>query len=204
MFKTIKKTFIKILLIDKLPYLLSLLFLGVGVSMSYLIKEVKGWPLLEYNISQAVKAEEDTINGFYYKITISNITSNYIIKEVSFLVDYNNTKGRKIISATPLFKSPSHFPKHDYRKDDFAYELTVNNFQPNWEIDIILFVTGLNVPKLSFFSDQSINLVKRSLKTYIFKKQINFIIILTLIWILLIVSYLFVYVNLNDLKNEKK
>ena len=176
--------------------------MGVGATISYLIKEVKDWPLIEYSISKPVEVKPMPDPEFLTIITIANINSNKMIEEVKFKVILDYNLGITLRKAIPKFLPPFHASDALSSSDSVSYDLPIQNFQPNAVFKINLTTSGPVIPQFSCTSNKCINLAYRSLKTMLFRNQITIIIVLTLIWISFIFGYLFIIANLKQLKDE--
>ncbi len=189
---TIRQLFFGVLLIDKLPYLLSILFVGAGLIVSYLVKEVERWPILEYDVKFIEEIEIEKKKGFLYRIEVENITTTTLFEELVFLVDYNNPNNDRIIVAQPVILPPAHFKNLiDKLISGLQYEIALNKFQPGWKIHLELITTSKTQPVLSCFSPGLMYLKEKSFQTWVYKNKLSIIISLGAIWIILIVLYLF-------------
>lgn len=183
-----------------MPYLLSILFLGTGYFLSEIGSEIKNYPLLVYHISNHEKIDE---SRYRYRIILENVTNDQLFKELTFLVDYNNSKNYKMISARPVFKPPVHFRDFENQKiiNGLFYEFSVQNFQPGWEVPIVVDVTGPLNPTISISSDELINFKEKSITTSIYKNKTYLIFSLAILWVLIIMLYLIFYARINRKKN---
>lgn len=190
------------MLIDKLPYLLSMLFIGVGYLITYLTEDINNYPLIEYDVN--FQKKNDSLEIYHYKIKIGNITNNKMFKKLTLFVDYNNDKGYKILKARPKFKSPLYFKEYNIPdlNNGLFYEFDLTNFQPNWSFVIYVDVSGNLAPTISFTSDELINFQKRSIKTIAFKNKSYLLIGLVVLWIMVIIIYFISYVKAKRIESD--
>jgi len=197
----------RVLLIEKLPYLLSLLFIGVGLCLSYIFKNLEEWPVIEYSIkhSKSIKINDQDLE--VYSIKVQNITNKYVFEKMDLYIDYDNEFNYQIIDASLQIPPPSFFPDVGSSLENISslyYKLSIQHLQPSSEFSISVIVDGKFKPSLRVYSKDRAKVLEANLLTFLFKNQLQAIAATCFLWILIISLYLIFYAkNLKTKTNEK-
>jgi hypothetical protein len=189
----------ELLQLETIPYFLSVLFLAVGWSITYVAGKVEKFPLLEYHL---VVSEKDNAT-YTYEYTITNITTDKLFKNLEFFFDYRNDAGFIIDSATFYGVPPASFSA-EHHLSDVLYAVPITSMQPGNELVVKIVTKSSIEPALRFESDQEILLSEQSYLTWLYKNSLYLIFALIIVWLLLILLYLNEYTKRKPSRRTRR
>jgi hypothetical protein len=181
----------KLLLAENAPYLLSLLFICLGWTITYLIDKTDKLPVVEYDYNQ-----EKTDTSLMHKYTITNI-SNTLFKDLSLSFININSSGSKIINVRENPIEPTTLLTSNSVLSELNWKIPILNFQPRSIVEFYIETEGKHNLKFRGTSSQQVILLKKSPVTFIIRNYIYLLFGLFFFWAILICIYLRNYSQAN-------
>ena len=187
---------INILKIDKLPYLLTVLFVLIGWGLTHTVDRLLKSPIIEYKI--IYKDSQDKSQLLVYEI--ANISRDKVFRNLQFELLLTDTRKGKFKGdeCTLLICPPMNITKEPETGDD-TFRFFLEEFHPNWKIGVSLKLSGDNNPTLHFstiaddgkYRNQPVMLLQSSFETFLVKHEFGIIVILLIAWCFLILIYFY-------------
>jgi len=194
---------------EKTPYLLTILFVALGWTISQITTDLTKSPILEYKQCKKVMA-----NKTKHAIAITNISLEKVFSNLIFKLRPEAGSGvicldsPEMIAPPPTeLKSPTQqkegegFQEPECINGEYA-EYSLPKLQPGATIQIVMNTDKDVDVNLYVWSENSVRLVESSFLTWAAKNRFGLLICLICVWALLIIIYL-ILIHKNPCNNQE-
>jgi hypothetical protein len=198
----------KMLYEEKVPYLLTILFVALGWTISQVSTDLEKSPIIEYKTCRKVGTK-----GTIYTYTITNISSQKLFKKLKFVLRPKKSVGVKCLGEpemnpqAPLeLKDPEKDPNRRIRHEVPKYignsaVYFVPQLQPGTSIQLVMKTDKKAEIDITLWCDKPVRFLASSLQTLIVKKRFGFLMGTIVIWFILIFIY-FVLLHKQKIKGK--
>jgi len=188
--------------IDKLPYLLTILFVLVGWGLKHSVDRLLKSPIIEYKMEKSGLKKGQLI---VYEIT--NISRDTVFRNLQFEFLVDTEKSKFMQDKCKLTIHPPLNIQKRADKGDGHFKFSLEEFHPSCKVGVDLELSGDVSPTLHFstISDsgsptsQPVMLLSSSFDTLLVKHELGIIKVLVLVWVALILVFLFAIKRSNAL-----
>ena len=188
-----------ILTLEKIPYLLTMLFALIGWTLTHIADRLLQSPIIEYRVEEQQDNNDRTVS-----LTLTNISKDKLFKDVQFdwlIQDIN--KGKFIRDSSYLTEFPPMTLQTTEETEEDHVRFTIKEFHPSWKLQLTSKVLGSALPTLHFSTMSNIQeknptvepifLIDASFETFLVKNELEILFYLLLLWFLLIMAYIILF-----------
>jgi len=188
------KQLISVFKLDKIPYLLTVLFLLLGWSVSHIADRLLSAPIVEYSYKESIHGDIDNV-----EYTINNISYDKLYKKIIFSI--LPSAGTNInIDTVEVKPVPPMVLENEPQFTNDCINIEIPEFHPGTSIKILFELPKGSKHNLHFSSDNTaIKLVKSCLMTLVVKHELTILLAMVALWLILIITYFaFIAININN------
>jgi len=171
---------------EKIPYLLTALFLMIGWSVNHSVTRLLSTPIIEYRIQESKRENGERS----VEATISNVSRDQLFTNTTFMLLMVDGK----VLAEPHVELISMYagPEPNFR--DRFVSILLPELHPGWGVRLTFRTTSSKPPILTFSnkSDQAILLTPKGLETFLVSNEMKIHVFLIFMWFVLIGFYFIV------------
>lgn len=188
-------------LTEKAPYLLTIVFLALGWTISQVSTDLAKSPIIEYK-----SCKKDNTNGSENIFTITNISSEKLFTDLKFTLRIAGTTNSKCIGVPKMMIPPPTDLKGLYQGggatqptciDDKHAEYIIPQLHPGASLQLVMKTDKNTDVNIYIWCKEAVRLVESSITTFIIKHRLNILLWTIVIWTLLIIAYFIIILNSN-------
>lgn len=180
-------------LTEKTPYLLTILFLALGWTITQVSTDLAKSPIIEYQSCKKIHTNETE-----HIFTITNISSGKLFTNLKFTLRPEDTTDTKCLGEPKMIIPPPTELKSisqdlgaiqpECVEDKYAVYM-LPQFQPGASIQLVM-ITDKNADiNIYVWCKEAVRLVESSFKTFIVKERLQIMMWSIVIWAFLIIIY---------------
>lgn len=175
-------------LVDKAPYIVTILFGSLGWGLTHATDRVLNSPMIEYAIEPGSEASERNI-----RVTLENISHTEAFRSLEFALLAPSGATFKDGSAITVPTQPAWEGEIAARAETRSAIFPVSQLHPGWRLELRAALIGPGTPRLVLRQSgpsQAIRLVPASLETWIARNELVLTLVMVGLWMILIVVIL--------------
>lgn len=183
----------KLLVTDKIPFVLALILTGISVTVNHLITRYTSTPIIEYSMDS-----DESNGGFIYTYMISNLTTDKLFTDIRLQVTIPKSdlvNDSKIDSAIFYYISPYRtFSNVEITKTRESVLFPITYLQPKSRLFLKVKFNRMAHPELVYTDDhkvqEAILFTQSSLLTWLIRNEIEINIGLIILLLFSLLVYL--------------
>lgn len=168
---------------EKIPYLLTALFLMIGWSVNHSVTRLLSTPIIEYSIQESKRDNGERL----VEAIISNVSRDRLFTKTTFMLLMADGK----VIAEPHIEPISLYAGPQPKFGDTFVSIPLPELHPGWGVRVSYRTTSSKTPIITFSNEsgQAIRLTPKGIETILIRNEMKIHVLLIFTWFVLIGLY---------------